>query len=218
MPGKQSISVILIEGPECAGKTTLFRRLQETPYVDGVDFVTEIASLIGEHWPLGTGASRATEVAFLTLNGSLIERLRANVATSRRSICDRGWQSQLIYSRVRSKLFPSYECDPDLFELQETVIFRLFPELLSTTGLLYLDVTPSESLLRSRISGPDRIPAHQPDVDWVTAVDAEYRRYLSHLDATGILTYRRIDGDGSPSQVLKRAMIACDEMGFPLAI
>jgi thymidylate kinase len=212
IPAKKRI--LLIEGPECAGKSTLFRWLRRNMRGENVDFVPELAKHVGKHFLLGTSGGFETELAFASLNGVLMDRLERSLSLGGRAISDRGWTSQVIYARVRRRTNREYEFDPQIFARQEVVLRKLYSRVVASSVIIFLDIPPEESMRRSEKRRGRRRAGHEPDEIWVRAAHEEYRRYINAVETRGEPTVRRIDGTGSIALVRRRFVAICRELGF----
>ena len=218
MTGKAPVRIVMIEGPECVGKSSIFRALRRRVSDPTLDFIHELPSYVGRRFPLGTGATLESEVALLTMNGVLMEKFRQVLECGHRAISDRCWISQTVYARVRQRLLSRYAFDAGLFVHQENVLFALYSDILRNGAIVYVDVPPAVSLVRlERRKGKSRIN-HNPDLRWTQAACEEYRRYFETLETNRRIQFQRINGMGSRQVVLGRFVKACSELGFCLSI
>jgi thymidylate kinase len=206
--------IVAIEGAECSGKTTILDRARSLESMRDVTCIHELASFVGRSFPLGTGASEDTELALLTINGVLVERLTTILVNGRRALSDRCWISQSVYSQVRRRIREEPCFDPVLFERQERVLESLYPEVFDSLGVVYIKIPPDVSLLRLGSRAGKRDVGHQPDLRWTTIASEEYDSCMRRLTAANRIPIEVIEGVGSRDEVFERFRNACNRLGY----
>lgn len=199
-------SFFALEGPECAGKSTVFERLKAELSSTVASFLPEVASKLGRVFPLGASACRETEMALLSRMAAIVHEANRLILDGLLVISDRCWVSQIVYSRVRQELIPSYDFDPSLCVLQENVLRKMYPGLFAKTTVVFLDVPPAESLRRyeSRPAKPG-VDA-RPTTAWIERAYAHYRQYINERFSASGPTVRVIDASGESEGVVREVL------------
>lgn len=213
-----SKEVLIIEGPECAGKSTVIQSVRRQLPSPTIVLVDELASLVGRHYPLGTAATYDSELALLTINGVMLERFRQAIACEKRVIADRGWMSQIVYSRVRRRLNNVHPFDASHFNAQERILMQLFPDVVRRCAVVYLDIRPSVSMERLKDRNAAHRIGHDPDSTWMDTAYEEYQSYFSTFGTKSDVPVARVSALGSRQAVFQRFTEACDSLGFPLTV
>lgn len=214
----KDVRALIIEGPECAGKSTIFEALKNCAGARDIEFMEEVSAFVGQQFPLGTGATPDSEMAFLTMNGVWMERLKVSLDRGRRVLSDRGWISQIVYARTRRRFCINHAFDPDLFFQQEAILHQLYSDAFTKTAVLYVDIPPEVSLARLEKRTSKRMISHLPDSNWVRIASEEYRSYFGTLASAGGVNFRQINGLGDKTTVVNRVMKSCAEMGFHISL
>lgn len=208
-----SLKIVAIEGIECSGKTTLFKRVKQEIRKTKIILLDELPTKIGNYFPLGTKANIDTEVALMTLTGAMMQQISQELKNGNRVVMDRCWISQIVYSNVRKRMVENYYFDPRLYEVQESVILKYYSGIMKSVGVVFLNINPSESMNRWRSRRRDNIGGHVPSEKWVKIVHDEYQKYVQK-SIKSYSYFKIIDAAKNPEEIFEEFKEFCRKNRF----
>lgn len=192
--------VFVLEGPECAGKTTVYKVLTERLGRLGFRFVPEYAKKVPKGVHLGTGAN---ELADWIMAAIIAADMREIAACTDNGVCvlqDRGWLSHIVYARVRKQRNPNAP-NPDAASYLHAAYRALYPTLIRHTRIIMLKLNAQEALRRFHARST-LILGHHPDEEWLNLVNEEFARAVrEHTRLDKSLRFVEVDASASIDSV-----------------
>ena len=202
------IRYFAIDGPESAGKTTLFNGLKAALRDTSTVFLPEIPLDLAAHYDVGTGGSEEFEVALMSAYVERLGSISDYLMSGQIVVTDGSWLSSYAYARARKDLRPSFRFDPELHLMQARVFARMFPAAINVMAMLFVTVPADVSFARlfEKLKREPE-PGHSPDERWSQAVAKGFQAAIDSMRAEfPSIRVVTIDGTAGMKDVLNQAL------------
>jgi thymidylate kinase len=200
--------ILIFEGPECAGKTTVISNLQTYLGTEHYVYFDELALKLINTISLGTSADFESEVALLTNTPLVWMHIENAIMQKKKAIVDRCWLSNIVYSQVRNQFNKNFCFNPEIHVSQSRILQNIFSNIFQTIAIVYLDVSPKTILDRWKFRN---IEAHQighnPDYLWLETVNTKFENVLKNFGREfPEIKLIRFDGEVSPIKSMDKIL------------